>query len=47
LPDAVTFAMACAELTLGTTFANHPYLSVSAVQAWQATKSCQSETTDS
>jgi pseudouridine kinase len=47
LPEAVTFAMACAELTLGTTFANHPDLSVTAVQAWQATKTCQSETTDS
>ena len=45
LADAVTFAMACAELTLGTTFANHPDLSVSAVEAWQATKSCPSETT--
>ncbi|WP_210546513.1 PfkB family carbohydrate kinase [Rhodoferax sp. PAMC 29310] len=45
--EAVTFAMACAELTLGTTFANHPDLSVSAVQGWQASKSCQSESTSS
>ena len=38
LVEAVPFAMACAELTLTTTFSNYPDLSVSAVQARQALK---------
>jgi pseudouridine kinase len=37
LAEAVPFAMACAELTLSSPFANDPGLSVSAVQARQST----------
>ncbi len=36
LAEAVPFAMACAAMTLSSTFANHPGLSVSAVQARQS-----------
>ena len=47
LAEAVPFAMACAELTLGSPFANHPNLSVSAVQARQSISICHSEFTPS
>jgi hypothetical protein len=45
LAEAVPFAMACAELTLTTTFANYPNLSVSAVQARQAATRYPTEST--
>ena len=47
LAEAVPFAMACAELTLGSPFANHPHLSVSAVQARQSISISFTESTPS
>lgn len=47
LAEAVPFAMACAELTLGSPFANHPHLSVSAVQARQSISIHHTESTSS
>ena len=47
LAEAVPFAMACAELTLSSPFANHPELSVGAVQARQSTSICHYESTSS
>ena len=47
LAEAVPFAMACAELTLSSPFANLPHLSVSAVQARQSTSISHTESTPS